>query len=344
MGAEGGRAAPPVTWAAVGERLREDPTPFEFFQAVRLLERLAPARAPVGRFVDPRDEVVRFAARSGLAFPASEVHALEGGADGEPPRLTVNFFGLTGPLGALPLVYSTLLVERLRDRDRALRDFLDLFNHRLLSLFYRAWEKHRFTIAYERTRRDPVTQHLLDLLGLGTPGLAGRLPLPDEALLHYAGLLAISSRPAVALEQLIADYFDVPAEVEQFVGAWYHIDERSQCRVGEDDDDSGRLGSGTVAGDEIWDRQSRIRLRLGPLARRQYDLFLPTGTGYAPLRALIRFFAGDEIDVEVQLILARDEVPACSLGEDEMRVPLGWCTWIRTGPLDRDPDETLLTL
>jgi type VI secretion system protein ImpH len=323
--------------------LRDTPTAFEFFQAVRLLERLRPDRRPVGFFVDPGDEVVHFATNPDTAFPASEIQSLELGGSG-PARLTVNFMGLTGHEGVLPYLYSLLVSERLRAKDTTLREFFDLFHHRIISLFYRAWEKYRFAVAHERDQRDIVTKHLKDLVGIGADQLQERLPLSDEVLLYYAGLLAPRQRSAAALQQLIGDYFGVRVEVEQFVGGWYPLSADTQCAVGEEEEASEQLGWGAVAGDEVWDPQARVRLRLGPLTRGQYDQFLPNGSAFEPLQTLTRFFSGDQLDFEVQLQLARDEVPGCALGVDGLGSPLGWCTWMRSQEFARDPDDTILTL
>ena len=323
--------------------LRDAPQTFEFFQAVRLLERLATARASVGGFGDPAAEAVRFAANTSYGFPASEVQSIEDGGPDAPARMTVNFMGLTGPEGVLPLQYSATVADRVRAKDTALRDFLDIFNHRAISLFYRAWEKNRFAVEHERDPRGRLTSHLFDLVGMGTAGLQDRLPLRDEALLYLAGPLMLQSRPAVGLEALVGEYFDVPCEVEQFVGAWYTLAEETVTHLGDALGDSARLGTGAVVGDETWDQQSRIRLRLGPLTRRQFDTFLPDGSAHEPLRALVRFYAGDTIDVQLRLVLARDEVAGCTLGDDAMP-PLGWGTWLQTRPALRDPDQTLLTL
>jgi len=337
-----------VTDERLERALREDPNSFEFFQAVRLLMRLRPDRAPVGRFGDPGNEVARFGAHASIAFPASEIQTLDLEEQG-PATVRVNFMGLTGPLGVLPLHYTLAVAERERSRDLALRDFLDIFNHRFISLFFRAWEKNRFTVSHGREGAgagpDPVARHLMDLIGIGSTGLQDRLTVRDESLLFYAGLLALRSRPAVALQQMLGDYFDVPVEVEQFVGGWYPLDAGTQCELGDEETASSQLGLGAVAGDEIWDQQARVRVRLGPLSREQFDEFLPDGSAHEALRALTHFYCGEQIDFEVQLVLARDDVPACVLGADGAEAsPLGWCTWLRTAPLARDPDETILTL
>jgi len=343
--------ATPAPDARVERALRDEPTAFSFFQAVRLLSRLRPTRAPVGGWADPASEIARFSASTSLGFPPSEIQTLvlpdetRGDASG-PARMMVNFLGLTGPQGVLPHVYTEQAAALARAKDTALRDFLDLFNHRVLSLFYRAWKSHRSPVLQEEGADDRVHDHLLDLAGLGTEGMHGRLPVPDAALAFYAGLLARRVRPADGLARLVGDYFDVAAEVEEFVGEWRRVDERGQCTMG-DDGEAGRLGFG-VLGNAAWDPQARVRLRLGPLTRAQYDAFLPGGAAHEALRALARLYAADEVGVDAQLVLARGEVPPCVLGPPARDAPspprLGRGTWLAARPLQRDPDETALRL
>ncbi len=333
-----------VPQADIEKVIGEEPYRFEFFQAVRVIERLLRERNVPGRFANPQTEVVRFAAHNSTAFPASEIQSLQW-REGRAPLMVVNFMGLTGPEGVLPLYYTQFVAERVRARDTALRDFLDIFNHRMISLFYQAWERYRFTVQYERGGGDRLSQYLLDLIGLGTKGLGNRQAVPDISLVYYAGLLGQRPRSAQALRQLIEDYFDVPAEIVQFAGAWYRLDVPTQCRLDGGATESEQLAVGAVVGDEIWDEQSRVRIRLGPLALEQYQDFLPTGTAYEPLRALVRFFAGNEFDFEVQLVLKREEVPGCELGRGDRTAPrLGWITWARSERMGRDPDDTVLEL
>jgi len=364
--------------AKLERALRDDFTGFQFYQAVRLLGRLRPSRAPVGGWADPADEVARFAVTTSLGFPACEIQALTlpPSADAEPPdaamsvtgmhttatytvaqataaagqaRLTVTFFGLTGPQGVLPQVYSEYAGLRARSKDPTLRDFLDLFNHRAVSLLYRAWERNKFTIAAEAGHEDRLLAHLLDLVGLGTPSQRRRLPVRDEALAYYAGLFAVRSRPADGLARLVGDYFNVRASVEQFVGEWRRVDAAGQCTLGGDGA-AGLLGLG-VLGDVAWDPQARVRLRLGPLTRSQFDAFLPGGAEHATLRALARLYADEQVGVDAQLVLARTAVPPCVLGAvppppsvEPRPGPLGRGTWLATRAPARDPDDAVLRL
>lgn len=335
--------APDPVRDALEKRMLDEPWCFSFFQAVRMMKLLAPERKTPGHFGDPANEAVRFTSDPSISFPASEIQSLEKRVDA-PPLMCVNFMGMFGPLGMLPVHYTAFIRERVRVGDRTLRDFLDIFNHRLVSLFYRAWEKYRFGVPYERGERDRLTQYLLDFIGLGTPGLEGRQAVSDQSLVFYSGLLAQQPRSSEALRNILVDYFDVPVEMWQFRGVWRQLDLETQCSLDESQRLSSMLGVGVVAGDEVWDQQSVVRVRIGPLDVQRYLDFLPTGTAHQPLRAITRFFSRDDLDFEVQLVLRREDAPLCELGAGGDAARLGWLTWGRTRMLNRDPDETVLEL
>jgi len=344
MGTEIGTPRAGLNESAVGVELQDDPCSFEFFQAVALLERLRHDMRGVGGFSSPSDEVVRFNANPHLGFPASEIQELKFPEKG-PAEMMVNFMGLTGPMGLLPHPYSELILERQRAKDRSLGAFLDIFNHRAISLFYRAWQRSRFPVNYGDGSRDFFTQHLRDLIGIGTPNLRDRQSIEDESLMHYISLIVSQSRSAVALEQLLADYFEVPIEVQQFTGAWYPIDDSTQCEMDEKDSFSSQMGAGAVVGDAMWDRQGSVRIRVGPVNLERYNDFLPAGSAYAALRAITRFFSNDCLDFEVQLVLDRSNVPTIELDLNaKSPARLGWVSWAKSGPLSHDPDDAILAL
>lgn len=327
-------------------RMREQPFDYRFYQAVRLLNRLLAPREPAGRFASPSAEAVRFHSHQTLAFPPSEVRSLEVPEDG-PASMSVNCFGVSGPAGEMPVVFTSYVIERQVHGDNTLAAFLDLFNHRLVSLLYRSWEKHRFQFPYERGESEGLDRYLPHFYGMGTPGLAERLDVSDDSLKFYTGLLSQSPRSASALQRLLEDYFEVPVEVVQFIGQWRALDESAQCRL-EDDAElapSSRLGLGAVAGDEVWDPQSTARLRLGPLTLAQYLEFLPGGGAFKALSSLARFFSRGEVDFQVQLVLKREEAPGVRLGDEGASAArLGWVSWIKNQPMGRDPEDALFEL
>jgi len=326
--------------------LFEEAHRFDFFQAVRLLERLFPHRRAVGRDARPSSEAVRFRSHTSLSFPPSAVHDLgRDEAEGQ-PLMTVAFLGLTGPLGVLPRHYTELVVERLRQKDRTLRDFFDLFNHRLVSLFYRAWEKYRVTIGYEEAQsaqrtEDRFSHYLFDLFGMGTDGLRGRLGIPDRALVFYTGLLSQTRRSATAMEGLLHDYFGVPVTVVQFVGQWLRLATHNRSRLGGRQHNNA-LGTSAVAGSRVWDQHAKLRIQVGPLSIAEYDEFLPSGSAFQPLVQLARYFVGQEVDFDVQLVLKAAEVPRCCLGAKGIGGPrLGWSTWLKTEDFTHDAGDAV---
>lgn len=324
-------------------RLLEEPYRFEFFQAVRLLEKVMSGRKPVGRDALPDEEVVRFRSRLGLDFPASEIHEIKIGADGGTDEKTVemfvNFMGMVGVSGVLPVAYTELAMERARYRDTTLWKFLDIFTHRSVSLFFRAWERYRFPVQYERGN-DDFTQHLFDLVGLGTKGLRGRMDLPDESLLAYSGLIGQRPHSVAALENLLSDYFGVRVKVLQFFGQWLKLDGSSTSALGTRNSVIGRTA---LLGERIWDTQSKFRVVLGPMKLDRFQKFLPDGDANPPLRSLVRFFAGQEFDFDLRLVLEAREVPGTVLTTRARRRPkLGWTSFLKTRPPSRDDDQLIL--
>ncbi len=332
--------------SATGElrkHLRDDPWGVKFFQMVRLLERLHPERKPVGMFVAPKDEVVRFSAHTSLSFPASEIQSYTERGDG-PDRLEINFMGMSTLNGPLPHPYVELLLDRVRGKDFAMGEFFDLFNHRVVSLFYRGWKKYRFFIAYEGSRgqEDPMTRSIFDLLGLGTPGLRSRMGVPDEAAVYYAGILSQKRRPAQGLKRILEDYFSVTVAVEQFTGTWNKLQPQDRTVLNDGETDAECLGLGTIVGDEVWDQQGTVTVRLGPMPLRQYREFLPGAAAHTQLAAWLRFYSRGELDFVVRLVLCKEDVPAIALSSEQANMgQLGFASWLKLKPFEHDPDDAV---
>lgn len=356
MAPESGR-----TGIDLDQQLLREPYRFDFFQAVRLLKwvcwekngaEAGGLQHALGGDQDPAREVVRFRAVQSQSFPASSVSAIrwpsqdEGGLTPSPIEMVVSFMGLTGPSGVLPHHYSRLMIERIRDKDYSLQDFMDLFNHRVISLFYRAWEKYRLPIAYEHSQlssagEDPLTRSLFSVLGYGTPGLRDRTLVDDEVLLHYGGLFADHHRCVVSLEAMLSDYFhDVNVEVRQFQGQWFYISREDRSMLPSRTNPEGlncELGETAILGERLWDVQSKFRIRLGPLDHSEFVRFIPMSDGLRPLCQLTRAYAGVELDFDVELVLKSGEVPFCRLGSQAADKPyLGYTTWLLSKELESE--------
>lgn len=333
--------------------LEESAPRFNFFQAVRFLQR-ATGGEPVGG--ERLAEAFRFRVLPSLRYPSSSVVQLRRRPESSPKRrdleLVVAFMGLAGPMGVLPPHYTRLVLDQLRRGHHALPDFLDLFNHRLISLFFRAWEKCRLPAAYEGallrgSGEDPFTLGLYSLVGFGTGRLRRRMAFDDQALLFYAGLLADRHRPAVALQQMLSDYFEVPVALEPLRGQWLQLDPADWSALPGVSHPLGQhcqLGRDLILGERVWDVRSRFRLRLGPLTFRQFRRWIPTGDTLRPCCQIVRTYVGLGLQFDVQAILKGPEIPCLKLGASGEAQPLlGWTTWLRSPPADpataRYPDS-----
>lgn len=320
----------------------EEPYRFEFFQSVRVLEKIFPDRKTVGNTALPNEEVVRFRSRIALDFPSSEVHEITNTVEEDERKKTemiVNFMGMVGVSGVMPTHYTEVVLDRIRHRDTTLWAFLDIFTHRSVSMFYRAWAKYRFPVGYERGN-DDFTAYLFDFIGLGTDKLRGRMSLEDESLLPYGGLIAQKPHSTVAVENIVSDYFGITAKIQQFFGQWIDLNKEDLTKLGRENSDLGRTA---IVGARIWDQQSKFRVRLGPLEFQKFRAFLPDGTAHKPLRSIVNFMTGEEFDFDVRLVLKARQVPGTVLTTRAMRKPaLGWTSWLKTNPFEHDDDQVIL--
>jgi len=325
--------------AELNQALRERPFAFGFFQALRRLECAHPERPRIGRTSRPAEEPVRLAQDPSLGFAPSTLADFGSGEGGHAPRLSVHFLGLFGPNGPLPLHLSEYARERERHAgDPTFARFADIFHHRILALFYRAWADARPTVGFDRPESDRFALYLGALFGMGMPGLQARDAMPDLAKLHYAGRLVAQTHHPEGLEAMLQDFFGLPARIQEFVGHWLALPPDSQWRLGASPE-TGRLGLTTIVGSRVWDRQYKFRIRLGPVGLADYKRLLPGGDSLARLVAIVRNYLGDELDWDLELVLRKEAVPPLQLGADAR---LGWTTWSITRTPDQDADDLKL--
>ena len=320
----------------LGRRLGEAPWEFDLFQAMRLIEASSPERSRIGEARRPLDEPVRFAQEASLAFAPSALAAFEPASGVRPARLVQRVFGMLGPNGALPIHLTEWVRDRARNYgDSAFLRFLDVFHHRMLELFYRAWAQARPDVSMDRPRQDFFGRRLAALCGLGSPSLRDRDSAPDLVKLAHAGVFGRQVRNAECLQIVLANYFRVPVRIEEFVGHWLWIAPAQHSRLGSREGFA-RLGEDAVIGERTWHAQSRFRVVLGPLSFRDYERFLPRGRSSRALHDLIRLYVGVEQSWEIKLILKKEEVPLAWLGNS---VWIGWSSWLGARLTDKDAGD-----
>lgn len=324
MAAKDGTAADPLI-----ADLLHDPRPYSFTQAVGLLSALVPDGKAVGYAVSPEEEQIRFRADPSLAFPVADVTGIE--VDQRPGhndplyRVTVTFMGLYGQASPLPSFYSEAIAQS-DDEPNNRRDFLDLFNHRMISLVYRSWLRYRHYLQYRHPGRDHFSKQMLAFAGLGADAVRDKVaPDRPDQLLACVGLLALRTRSGAIVSSVISQMFGhLAVQVEEFVERWVTISPDQRCRLGAAN--SG-LGSTAVAGARVRDVSGKFNIALGPLDFATFQRHLPDGADFTRLRTLVRFLMRDPLEFDVKLKLRREDVPPLRLGGDAP-CRLGWSTWM----------------
>jgi len=336
MAAEDRTATPAVE---LFEQLVRAPHEFDFFQLLRRLECVYRDHPRLACSPRPADDPVRLGQQPSLAFAPRTVAAFEPGGPNSPPRVEVLFFGLFGPNGPLPLHLTEYVYDRLHNAgDATLARFADVFHHRLVSLFYRAWADAQPTVQYDRPEDDRFWKYVGALFGMGLPSFRDRDAVPDDAKRYYAGWLACQTRSADGLEAMLSDFFQLPVRIDEFIGEWIDIPE--DCRFAlESAPETGSLGASAPIGSQVWTCQQKFRIVLGPLTYEQYLRFLPGGASLPCLAALVRNDVGDELEWDVQLILKKEDVPPLLVGG---LGTLGWTSWL--GEEGRGQDAADLVL
>ncbi len=319
--------------------LKEEPYKFGFFQALRLLECIHDSLPRVGKSRRPAEDFVRLAQEPLMTFANATLTAYQDRADGKPAKLTSAFFGLFGPQGALPLHLTEFARDRLRNqRDPTLVRFLDLFHHRMLQFFYRAWANAEPTVNFDRPQDDRFGDYVASLIGLGIPSLRDRDAMPDLAKLHYSGHFACQTRNAENLETMLEDFFKIPVCIREFVGEWLTLPEGGRWLLGRSRQ-TGGLGTSAILGARVWQCQQKFRIEFGPVNLHDYRRMLPGRDSLARLVAAVRNYVGDELNWDVNLILLKEDVPPLHLGTD---CELGWTTWANERHEDYHANDLIL--
>lgn len=306
----------------------------ELFEVLRRVECAHPHCPRLGRSARPAEDPVRLAQTPGLGFTAREVDDFDDTHGTRPPQLRSFVLGLFGPQGPLPLHMTEYALDRQRNaKDTTLVAFGDIFHHRMLSLFYRAWADAQPTVEWDRPGEDRFRTYVGALIGMATPHLQARDALPDQAKRFFAGRLVPQARNSEGLQALIEQCFGVAVRVIECVAEWMRLPAQSHLRMGGD---MAVLGHTAVIGSHVRGAQHRFRLRLGPLARSEFDRFLPGGEALRQLRALVRTYVGDEMAWDVQLVLRKAQVPTIRMGQTGR---VGMNTWLGhyAGADDADP-------
>jgi type VI secretion system protein ImpH len=301
--------------------LQSEPWRFDFYSALRRIERSFPERPRIGDSAARRDEYVLLGQDPFLDFPASNLSKAERDQLGR-LRVFVKFLGLLGPQGALPLATTEESHAWMLARDDAFPRFLDLINHRFIQLFFRAWSDSRPVAQHDRPEQDRFIAYIGSVIGVGSAPYRDLDTVPDPGKLAFAGLIGPQAKSASRLKSFISGLFGVEAEIEEFVGSHLAFDKSERTLLGQK---GSALGVDALVGGSVFSVQDKFRLRIYVKDLKEYESFLPSGRRCEQLADAVYFFVGDQLDWEVELALPAGAVEPAKLGKGGR---LGWTGWM----------------
>ena len=319
---------------------QHEPYKYDFYQFMRLIECMYPDKQRFGYSVKPSDDAIRIGQLPSMQFAPGALARFEMNAD-YPAVLKVFFFGLFGPNGPLPIHLTEFARHRMNiARDPTFAEFADLFHHRLLSLFYRAWADKEPTTQLDRPHNDRFSIYVGSLLGIAERSQQQRDCVCDHTKFHFAAHLGCQTKHADGLIAVLRSYFQVPIAMEEFVGEWLTIPKDGLCCLNADQQ-TGQLGVSATIGLHSWQCMHKFRLIAGPLDLQQFESFLPNGEKITAFSDLVKNYIGFEFKWDLNLILKKEEVPAARLGKYGW---LGWNSWLSARSRNDDAKDMFIDL
>ncbi|NSX53731.1 type VI secretion system baseplate subunit TssG [Parasulfitobacter algicola] len=317
---------------AVFANLQADPAAFDPISAIRIAEAEAKVRG--------LDLVISAPPLTSLQpTPVSAVIVKD-----DRIQVEASLAGLVGPLSPLPPAYTEMITLSNRRRSYGLGAFFDLFSDRLTWLFIHAAEKYSLPVLlrWNADGKNRIRTALFSLIGLSSGNLRRHTTLPKDGLLRYAGLLAQRTRSAQGLRAVLAAELQLPVQVKQFHNRWLPIPVSEQTNMASNTRTPARLGQNTTAGAYLPERSGKIRIVVGPVRYHDFLALEPGTDKVNSLQNLIRLYLGPVLDFDIQVILAREDVPDTQLGGAGPMARLGWNTWAKSAESDKDSDQAVI--
>ncbi len=343
------------------EKIESQPWRFDFFQLVSLIEQEAQTRdgtaQDVGEFSPVNNESVKFRSNPNLNFEPAPVQMVKrqstpkelnpNNSTNQQWKLDVNFWGLNGNAGVLPFHYSELVISRLRAKDYGLKDFLDIFNHRTLSLFYRSWLKHRPWLKHQnktvKISKYKVNWHqemLKGLTGLSNEPNAA-FNKPEGAWLNYAGFGASQVCNPSILKHAIRHHFGLSVHIKEFKGQWEQLPQDVRTRLADKKSNgiNNSLGRNALLGKRCWCAQNRFEIEIIDIEYEQFMNFSPGSKRLNALYELIKFKVGTELDFDLTLKIKASRLKTASFGPVN-KPQLGWNSRLKS----RKPSDNIIKI
>jgi type VI secretion system protein ImpH len=301
--------------------------------------------AKVGFYYPLKKEAVFLQSKPSFDFSTTHILSIQAPLEKLPCQLSVNFFGLMGPNGPMPFQDTFLALHRARFGDLVLKDYLDCFNHRLLSLFYRAWSKNRLYIGFENAIKHGPSKDTGANILKSFHGEMVFFPtnvLPKNFGCFFSGILSQKPASALGLKQILACFLNLPVNIKKNVGKWIIISKEEKTKIAtKKQENYNSLADQAMLGGRFCSHATYFQVSIGPLTLGQFEKLLPGGDLINQVWQIICYYAPSHLKCQIQLILKASQVPMCAvkiMGGGQ----LGLNTWLQRKVCTLDKKDTLL--
>ncbi|WP_237386322.1 type VI secretion system baseplate subunit TssG [Xenorhabdus sp. Sc-CR9] len=307
------------------QQLTQTPWKFDLFQTIRRIDAQYGEYYKLGTAPLPKYEPLRLGQKASMVFAPSTISEVQQQKNSNLYEILIYSFGLFGPNGPLPLHLTEYAHSREYNfHDTTLAAFTNLFHHRLILLFYRAWANAQPTTSLDRPDHQQFCHYLASLIGMGLPAQQNLNTISSHGLYALAGNLARQTHNAEGLEKILRFYFRVPIKIIQNIPQWLQIEAQDQTQLAAGRH-MPRLGQSTFLGIAFYDMQYKFRIEIGPLTQTEYDLFLPGQPKSQQLRDWVHQYLGIQYAWDIQLILDKTAIKEMHLSG---KIKLGLNSWL----------------
>ncbi|OCG17441.1 hypothetical protein A9G09_01500 [Gilliamella sp. wkB292] len=289
-----------------------------FYRFCQLLEQMYANEPILGKYETPAADPLRFAPSIDMSFPASELKYIERAPYvNRPATVRTRFLGLYGVDSVLPLGLLDNIIRR-EENYQVMTDFLDMFNHRTITQFYRIWLKYHYPASFLSGGKDPLSKCLLGLTGLGIKGTVEQIGTPASRFLALLGLITQKTRTADGIVGLVRVLVhDAKVVVSEFYPIWQSIDNPAQLG---DKVQPVSLNGGAVLGSRFRECNQTVHIAITPQYEQQVIDLLPGGQLHRDLMALLRAYLGYQVDAKMTLCIQRRFLPRSQLKPKNSRL------------------------
>ncbi|MBP6985021.1 MAG: type VI secretion system baseplate subunit TssG [Alphaproteobacteria bacterium] len=325
---------------AVNEALYQEPYTFEFDQAVKLVEVLHARKLRMGEGISFSQESLILKSRVFLSAPPSDVFDITRPTSlDQPATMRINFFGIAGLQGPLPLPFTEIIMDRVRRKDTAFNDFLDIFNHRFASILHRIRKKHWVGLDSQKPHMTMIGQDLLSLTGM-ISGFTKTKKISPQDMLYYSGLFWQKPRSGIALKQILSHYYKTDVAIFSHQGGWVDIPRELWTYMGSGGSGVNNvLGQTAMCGRRTWDVNQNIRIKLGPMSMGSLQGFLKNGHAYPQIIELLQQYLPAGYTFSLNLSVLAKDVCETRLNNQSY---LGWTSWLISKPAEQNDSQIIL--